>query len=58
MSTILVYRNGLLEVTGQNNVGYKMSYYRTKNNKLVRTYKDDYHTALNKFKKVIDTEGF
>lgn len=58
MSTILVYRNGLLEVTGQKDVGYKMSYYRTKNNKLVRTYKDDYEIALNKFKKVINTEGF
>ena len=58
MSTILVYRNGLLEVIGQKDVGYKMSYYRTKNNKLVRTYTGDYKIALNKFKKVIDTEGF
>ena len=58
MSTIMVYRNGLLEVVGQGNIGYKMSYYRTKNNKLVRTYNEDYQTALNKFKKVIDTEGF
>lgn len=58
MSTIIVYRNGLLEVVGQSNIGYKMSYYRTKNNKLVRTYNEDYQTALNKFKKVIDTEGF
>jgi len=58
MGLIIVYRNGLLEVTGQKDVGYKMSYYRTKNNKLVRTYKNDYQTALNKFKKVIDTEGY
>lgn len=58
MGLIIVYRNGLLEVIGQKDVGYKMSYYRTNNNKLVRTYKSDYQTALNKFKKVIDTEGY
>lgn len=58
MGLIIVYRNGLLEVTEQKDVGYKMSYYRTKNDKLVRTYKNDYQTALNKFKKVIDTEGY
>ena len=58
MSNIIVYRNGLLEVVGQKDVGYKMTYFRNENNKLVRTYKTDYQKALNSFKKVIDTEGF
>lgn len=58
MSRIYCYKNGTLEVIGVKNLGYKMSYYRNKNNKIQKFYRDDFNTSLTKFKKVIDTEGF
>lgn len=57
MGKIYVYRNGYLEVVGKQNC-YEMRYYRNENNKIVRCYKGTFQSSLNRFKKVIDTEGF
>lgn len=58
MGRVFIYRNGYLEVVGKD-FEYEMRYYRNeKRNMLVKNYKCDYHVALTKFKKVIDTEGF
>lgn len=56
MSRVYCYRNGILEVIKDFNL-FVMRYSRN-NNKIVRFYKEDLNTSLQKFKKVIDTEGF
>lgn len=58
MSRIYCYRNGTLEVVGIKDIGYKMTYYRNKNNKISKIMTNDFYTSLTKFKKIIDTEGF
>lgn len=58
MSRIYCYRNGTLEIVGIKDIGYKMTYYRNKNNKLSKIMTNDFYTSLEKFKKIIDTEGF
>ena len=57
MGRVYVYRNGYLEVVGKQNC-YEMRYYRNEKNRIVRCYKGTFQSSLNRFKKVIDTEGF
>ena len=57
MSTIIIYRNGIIEARNSNGIT-SLCYKRTEFNKIERVFKDSMENSIKKFKKVIDTEGF